>query len=388
MIKKDTFFLTYPETKEWLITHTEGQCEIITTLNSGPSTHWISQFNFLSIHLKHFWHFIKYLQYLIIKDKAVKLAHSEGIIEKYNIDLIHFPIQSAFITRIPSIYHPHDLQHLHHPKFFNKWQITNREINYRKFCNQATIIAVASSWIKNDIIKHYSIDSEKVKVIPLAQSNEFCSFPSNNDLLLTKRKFNLPDEFIFYPAQTWEHKNHIGLIESVAYLRDNFNLIIPVVFSGHMNEFYPKILNVIRKNNMFDQIKFVGFVSLSELQSLYELCKFVIIPTKYEAASFPLIEAFYSGTPVACSNVTSLPEQAGNAALIFDPYNIIDISEAIKKLWYDKKLRKNLVEYGKKRIKLFSWGKTCRHFRAYYRLILKRNLSPEDMDLIDNNPFY
>ena len=107
-----------------------------------------------------------------------------------------------------------------------------------------------------------------------------------------------------------------------------------------ITDYFQEIQKRTVRLGLSDQIHFLGFVSSLELQCLYRLCRCVVIPTRFEAASFPLWEAFYAGSPAACSNVTSLPKQAGNSAMIFDPENTMEMAGIIQRLWADEKLRR------------------------------------------------
>ena len=111
-----------------------------------------------------------------------------------------------------------------------------------------------------------------------------------------------------------------------------------------------------------------------------------MIPTKFEAASFPLWEAFSAGVAAASSNVTSLPEQAGDAALLFDPDSLDDMAAAIDRLWNDSALRRLLIERGRARVDAFRWDRTARTFRAHYRRLAGRPLSHEDQSLVASTP--
>jgi glycosyltransferase involved in cell wall biosynthesis len=97
-------------------------------------------------------------------------------------------------------------------------------------------------------------------------------------------------------------------------------------------------------------------------------------------------EAFMAGAPVACSNVTSLPEQAGDSALVFDPYHPPDIADALWRLWADDSLRQTLIARGKQNVSRFTWARTARHFRAWYRKIAHRPLTDEDRALLSARP--
>jgi len=106
----------------------------------------------------------------------------------------------------------------------------------------------------------------------------------------------------------------------------------------------------------------------------------------FEAASGPLWEAFVTGIPAACSNVTSLPQQAKDAALIFDPYNPEEIADAIWLLWTNDTLRNELEALGKRNVSRFNWERTARHFRAHYRRIVNRSLTEEDRMILSSPP--
>lgn len=312
---------------------------------------------------------------------------SDGTIEKANIDVMHFTHQVAFLTKIASIYHPHDLQHKHLPHYFSMTKRLMREVLYRLFCKRAQLVAASSSWIKESLMEMYRLSNEKVGVVPLAPPISAYQKPTGNDLLDVQQKLALREPFIFYPAQTWPHKNHFALLDALAMLRERHSMIVSAVFAGSICEsFYPRIVRHIGKLGLKGQTRFLGFVSPLELQSLYRLAKCVVIPTKYEAGSFPLWEAFLSGIPVACSNVTSLPAQAGGAALLFNPEQPEEIADAIMRLWEDEPLRETLIKRGYQNVSRYSWERTARTFRAHYRRIARRSLGEEDRALLTADP--
>jgi alpha-1,3-rhamnosyl/mannosyltransferase len=112
----------------------------------------------------------------------------------------------------------------------------------------------------------------------------------------------------------------------------------------------------------------------------------MVFPSKFEAASFPIWDAFLAGVPVACSNVTSLPQQVGDAALIFDPDDALSMANAIERLWTTPLLCNTLVERGRANVARFTWRRTARHFRAHYRRILGHPLDDDDMQLLSSPP--
>ena len=112
----------------------------------------------------------------------------------------------------------------------------------------------------------------------------------------------------------------------------------------------------------------------------------MLIPSKFEAASFPLWEAFLAGVPAACARVTSLPAQAGDAALLFDPDDVDEIGATLLRLWSDAGLRSTLASRGRKAVQAFTWSRTAALFRAHYRRIAGRPLTEEDVRLLSAPP--
>jgi glycosyltransferase involved in cell wall biosynthesis len=295
---------------------------------------------------------------------------------------MHFTFQSAFLTGIPNIYHPWDLQHVHLPSFLAKHERLIRENKFRTYCDQAQMVSVASSWMKWEFIKHLGLRQSKVKVVPMAPSVDAYPVPIEEDLLAARRKFGLSESFLFYPAKTWGHKNHIGLCEALSILRARHGLTLPLVCSGGETPFFPKIRDRMKKLDLTSQVRFIGFVPPLELLCLYRLCRCVIFPSKYEGWGLPITEAMRLGVPVACSGLPVLKEQAGDAALFFDPGDPQAIADAIARLWTEEDLHKSLSEKGIAQASQFSWDRTARIFRAHYRRLAGRPLTEEDTHLL------
>ena len=309
-------------------------------------------------------------------------VQSDSFFNSLSINVMHFPSQEFVLTELPSVYNPHDLQHLHFPEFFRSWQIHAREVIYRAGCHHAKAIAVHSEWVKADIIHHYGVDPEKIFVIPWGPPTDVYESTSKEVQSYVRKKFKLPHNFVFYPAQTWPHKNHIRLLEAIALLKKQQRLTINLICTGKKNDFWPKIARRLVELQLEDQVKFLGFVSPSELRALYRLAQFVVIPTLFEAGSLPMLEAWREGTPVACSTVTSLPEQAGNSAILFNPISIEEIKEAIYRMATNAELRETLRQRGFDRIKQFTWERTAKTYRALYRKLGDWTLTEEDKILL------
>lgn len=381
---EEYLFLAYETSAEWIEPYVHGACRMLYGDAATRRPAWAQKLKALPGARLAF----RKLGSLLARGQTTLLAppRSDGTIEDAGIDLMHFTMQSAFLTELPNIYHPWDLQHVHLPQFFSDSTRQTRETFYGAFCHQARMVAVATTWTKRDVMQHFQLAGDKVQVVPIAPVLTAYPTPTNDDIDAVKQKFSLPDAFIFYPAQTWAHKNHIELMEALALLRDRHGLIIPFVSSGHRNDFYTHIERRVRELEMADQVQFLGFVTPLELQCLYKLCRGVVFPSKFEGWGMPLAEAFQAGAPVVCSNATSLPDLAANAAVLFEPDNVEEMAKAIQDLWTDAELRRTLIERGRKRVALFSWEHTARLFRAHYRRIANRSLNDEDRALLAAPP--
>ena len=292
---------------------------------------------------------------------------SDGFYESLKCDVIHFPYQDYVRCRVPTVYNPHDLQHLHFPEFFTAQEIRRREIVYPTACRAAEIVVTASEFVKRDIEENYQVDAAKIAVIQWALPESKSTDNAPPDAEKTLAKYDCPRPFALYPAMTWEHKNHLRLLEAVALLRDRERLTINLVCTGHRNSFYPTIERRLRELNLENQIRFTDVVEYQELNLFYRLARFVVIPTLFEAASAPLFEAWQNSVAVACSSVTALPEQAADAALLFDPQSVGDIAGALKKMWTDADFRRRLIVRGTRRLTDFSLERMAKNYRAVYR---------------------
>ncbi|MGI8670746.1 MAG: glycosyltransferase family 4 protein [Aridibacter sp.] len=313
-----------------------------------------------------------------------KVPVSDGFYESLNCDVIHFPYPEYTYCHLPTIYNPHDLQHLHYPEFFMPEVIHKREILYPAACLAAEIVVAGSQFIKQDLIEKFGVEADKIQVIPWSPPKITAEKFTEKDVAAVFEKYECPPRpFILFPAMTWEHKNHLRLLEAIALLRERDGLKINLICTGYKHEFYKHIEQKLQELNLEKQVKFTGIVSIEELSLLYRQAQFVIIPTLFEAASGPLFEAWQYGAATACSAVTSLPEQAADAALLFNPFSVEEIADAVKKMSLDENLRTELRTQGFRRLADFDLERTAKAYRAVYRKAAGRNLSEEDHYLLN-----
>lgn len=310
---------------------------------------------------------------------------SKNFYEGLGCDVIHFPFQYFEACGLPGVYNPHDLQHLHHPEFFPPSEVARRERLHPSACRAAHTVVAASEFVKRDIVGRYRISPSKVQIIPWAPPplTEAARRAAADSAATIREKFRLAARpFALYPAMTWEHKNHVRLLESLALLRDRESLEVQVVCTGFKTDFWPRVERRMTELGLGGQVRFPGVVSQEDLAALYGAAQFVIIPTLFEAASAPMFEAWQHGSPVACSSVTSLPEQAGGAALLFDPFSVEELASALARMTSHAALRDELARRGARRLEDFSIERTAKAYRAVYRRAAGRALDGDDRRLL------
>ncbi|HEY0869265.1 MAG TPA: glycosyltransferase family 1 protein [Acidothermaceae bacterium] len=290
-----------------------------------------------------------------IKGVHTRLPHDHQL-DALKPDVVHLPHQEVGLVAAPFIYHPHDLQHLHMPEFFSKETLTRRETFYGPLCRAAARVAVGTSWVKDDVVAKLGIEPAKVVVIPLA--------PVATVTASTQSPAGLPASYLLYPAAAWPHKNHMRLLQAFRILVDahpDAHLVLTGARTG------VDLTANVRDLGLSDHVHVLGFLPERDLAAVYQHARGVVVPTLFESASFPVWEAFERGVPVACSSVTALPRQVGDAAIVFDPYDVEEIADAMSQLWTDPQLRAALITQGKLRVSEFSWLDTARRFLALYR---------------------
>jgi glycosyltransferase involved in cell wall biosynthesis len=277
--------------------------------------------------------------------------------------VVHFPFQTFFQTSTPSIFHPHDLQHLHFPRFFTADELATRDRVYPAACAAACAVVVEARWVKNDICRSFGIADEKVLVIPIGAPEDRAVSSGGAPSL----RRGLPKRFILYPAQAWPHKNHLALLEALRLLRDRDGISLGLVCTGRKTSFWPTIAERVRELRLGEVVRFSGYIGREDLAALYREATAVVLPSLCEGAGQPLLEAFSHGAAVACSGTTSLAEYAAEAALLFDPEKPAEIATAMRRLVTEPELRERLRSAGRARLAAFSWERSARTYRALYR---------------------
>lgn len=275
-----------------------------------------------------------------------------------NKDLFHIPhVYNSYLffspsftppvlSKVPFAFTIHDLIHLNYPpeRSLNKVLYYNTvvKLGIKNSCHIFTV----SEFSKREIIEYFAADPNKVTVI----GNGISTYFNETALKLTHQR-----PYFLYVGNSKPHKNMIGVLKAFNKfnLRRNFSLLC-VSYPTHELKKYISI------NRLGENISFIYGISDQELASMYRGAVALLFPSFYEGFGLPVVEAMACGTPVITSNVTSLPEIAGDAALFVDPYSLDEIVSAMNKIVDDQGLRYQMIDKGLKQSRKFSWDITVK----------------------------
>lgn len=263
---------------------------------------------------------------------------------------------------VPTVVSVMDLSYLYFPEMFNTRDLMQLKHWTSYSVKKAKKVITISKSSKFDIIKEYKIPEEKVVVVypgikPAAYPN---SHVYNMDTI--KAKYKLSKNFILFVGTLQPRKNITRLVEAFSKVLSDEKVPqdLQLVIVGKKGWLYEEILKKPKELDIEEKVKFLDFISDDELSVLYQHAICFILPSLYEGFGLPVLEAMKHRCPVITSNVSSLPEAGGEAALYVDPLSVNDITEKIRKVVNHPEIRKDLKEKSKAQLAKFSWEKTAK----------------------------
>ena len=251
----------------------------------------------------------------------------------------------------------HDLSPQLVPEYYTpKARIWHWVINIQKLLKRADKLIAVSEFTKMSLIKELGVDERKITVAPLGVDHENYRSNLNIDRLREVRNsYSLPGDFVLFIGTVEPRKNLQRLIEAFEQIDEPIHLIIV----GKLGWKYSQLLQQIENSPKRRFIKILGYVSEADKPYIIKLSRVFAWPSLYEGFGLPVLEAMAVGTPVLTSNLSSLPEVAGNAALLVNPYNVEEISKGLQTLHLDKSVREHYIAKGLERSQQFTWKKTA-----------------------------
>jgi glycosyltransferase involved in cell wall biosynthesis len=299
------------------------------------------------------------------------------------VEAIHFPYPTSFPTNLPMIYEPWDLQHRHFPEFFSAADLDYRERVYGGSCQRARVVVTATRFIKEDLIRQFGVDRERIAVVPRS-SLQFQQRLTPEEKAAARAEHGLPERYLFYPAMTFRHKNHERLFEALVILRDRHGIRLPLICSGRPHKpYHPTVLKAAERLGVDGQVRFLGKVKGDLMCALFSTADLLVFPSLFEGLGLPVLEAFHHSLPVACSSTTCLPEVTDGAAQEFNPLDPESIASAVMTGLKDRVRREAMVLAGHRRLETFSWDAAIPQFVITYKRTLGHPLDHAEKKLAE-----
>ncbi len=246
------------------------------------------------------------------------------------------------LVRCRSVVTIHDVIHLMFPQYlpnriafsYAKWSITQA-------AQRATRVMTVSESSKRDILRFVDTEPDKIDVIYNAYDERFAMEPREEDVVRVRERYQLTDEFVLYAGNVKPHKNLERLIDAFALVRKRGLDHLKLVLIGDEISKYTALRRAVHQHQLHKYVRFLGYLPEETLAVMYRLAGVFVFPSLYEGFGLPPLEAMASGTPVVTSNVSSLPEVAGDAAVLVDPYDPQAIADGIYRVLTDETLRRD-----------------------------------------------
>lgn len=269
---------------------------------------------------------------------------------KHGVDLIVFPspCAEAGACGVPFVMTIHDIAHLTNPEFpevSEGGEIARREAMYAAAA-QATAVLVDSATSAGDIVERYGADRACVHPLPSVPPPYLARAVTEDQKAAVRRKYGLPAEYVFYPAQFWPHKNHLRLVEATAKVPG-----MGLVLGGSENVPFSTAPAVRERMAQLlpGRSWMLGYIPSEDMAPLYAASTMLVMPTFFGPTNIPIMEAFALGVPVVTSNLRGVPEQTGDAALLVDQTSVDAIAGAIERVRSDAGLRDQMIARGRRR---------------------------------------
>jgi glycosyltransferase involved in cell wall biosynthesis len=261
----------------------------------------------------------------------------------------------------------HDCIHLMFPQYLpNRLALQYARTSISLAARRASRVLTVSESSKKDILRFVDTTPDKIDVIYNAYDERFTVEPREEEVVRVRERYQLHDEFVMYAGNVKPHKNLERLIEAFDLVRKRGLDHLKLVLIGDDISKYTALRRAVHQHQLHKYVRFLGYLPEETLAVMYRLAGVFVFPSLYEGFGLPPLEAMASGTPVVTSNVSSLPEVAGDAAVLVDPYDAQAIADGIYRVLTDETLRHDLRKRGVARAGQFSWEQSVRRVHKIY----------------------
>jgi glycosyltransferase involved in cell wall biosynthesis len=289
-------------------------------------------------------------------------------------DLVHIPLNRVPILMIrPYVVTIHDMANLFYEDPPSRARMQLRRYRFRRGLRRANRVIAVSDATRRDVENLMGVPPERVCRVYNAPDPGFLEHrpgePEEQQRIMERYQINYP--FLLYAGNIRRHKNVPRLVEAFAVVREQLaaNELyrdLRLVIIGDTISQYPAVRQAVIKSRVEHVVRFLGFVPFETLRCFYENAAAFVFPSRYEGFGLPPLEAMACGAPVITSNVSSLPEVVGDAAVLVNPENVFDIARGIRDVLLNDHLRNELIRRGHEQANRFSWERTARQVLEIY----------------------
>ncbi|CAN5752019.1 glycosyltransferase family 1 protein [soil metagenome] len=281
------------------------------------------------------------------------------------LDVLHSPLNIApAAPGAPSVVTVHDIAFERFPSHYPGGQQRYLSMMTRLSTRQAAQVIAVSTTTRDDLIECYGIAPNRITVVPNGVEATFRR-QTAEEIAAFRRANELPENYLLFVGTLQPRKNLDGLLRAYSHVASRIDW--PLVVIGGEGWLYSPIHRLVRQLGLSNQVRFAGYVEPSELPTWYAAATIFVFPSHYEGFGLPVIEAMASGTPVITSTTSSLPEVAGDAALLVRPTSPVEIARAMLQLAEDEELGRELAGRGLDRARQYSWRRTAEETYAVYQ---------------------
>jgi glycosyltransferase involved in cell wall biosynthesis len=295
-------------------------------------------------------------------------------------DLVHIPLNRVPLLMIrPYVVTIHDLTNLLYEEEASHLRMQLRRYRFRRGLLRASRVIAVSEATKRDVEDLLGVPPARIRRVYNAPDPGFFAKTAKSgtpppEQILERYQINYP--YLLYAGAIRRHKNIPRLVEAFTVVRDQLAghpvyKDLRLVIIGDTISQYPSVRQAVIKSRVEHAVRFLGFVPFDTLRCFYESAAAFVFPSRYEGFGLPPLEAMACGAPVVASNVSSLPEVVGEAAVQINPENVFDIARGIREVLLDEELRARLIRRGREQAARFSWNWTARQVLEIYQEVVQ-----------------
>ncbi len=272
----------------------------------------------------------------------------------------------------PTVVTVHDLSLLLYPETHRQDLVQRARRRLPTMTRIAAHVITDSESVKTEIHEHLGIPSEKITVVPLAPRPTFHAI-AGGEARKAREDLGIEDEFVLFVGTVEPRKNLITLVRALDKLMRETDLRPQLVIAGQKGWRTDELYSYVNKPVLRDRVLFTGYISDTDLRTLYSSCRAAVYPSIYEGFGLPPLEAMACGAPVITSRIPVIMETSAGAALLIEPTNVHELTDALVQLLRSREKRRELRKAGFKRAAEFTWERTARQTFEVYREVLGRS---------------